>query len=119
MGALSTIKSFTVAPGDSEAWTALAFLAGSESIVFTKIIPPGGGFVLASTSLIGRGDGFAKVIVDGVQKDYMQIVWTHRADQRQFGTGILVPGGGKIEISLKSFAENACDFFGSINGVLL
>jgi len=106
--------------GFAQGWQASAIPVGSETTVFTYIVPPGGqGFSVSKASFSGRGDALMRIKIDGVIIDQAQIVWTSRNGDVIFPVGHFAAVGKVITITLFSFAEIAQDFYGSLHGRLV
>lgn len=120
--ALSTLKAISASgsgltDGKSFFWQANSLPVGVETVVLTLPISTGTGFTIFSTMFSGRGDARFRLKVDGDEIDSGQIVWTHRVDRGIYPGGIFVANGKSITITVKSLAEEVCDFFGSIQGI--
>lgn len=102
--------------GTSQGWFTSSLPIGVPTTVFSYTVPPGNGYAIFKASLSGMANGLAQLQVNGTAIDYLQIVWTTRADERIFPTGHIVAPGGLITVLVTNMGEQSENFFGSVQG---
>jgi len=120
--ALETIINATVAfmvPGFCQPWTGSGLAVSVETTVFTYAVPAGKVFFVDKVSLIGRADCISKYKVDAVTKDFLQIEWTKRSDQRIYPFGDRIEAGSTVTITVENLGEASADYFGNVHGRLV